>query len=292
MDQTPAGRIDEHIHTYLSDGYAAPAEVVRRAAELGLARISITDHDCVDAHREREWDAEAIPDAPEVVTGVEIDCSLRDLEIEILGYGFDPHAPGLVDPLARVQRERRERFRFYCEAAARAGEPIDPARVLAGHTRAPLKVHLFRALQANGRLFAGGYVEFRDHLASLGEPPPLHRPTALEAVGWVRAAGGEALVAHPLYYAQRIGWAALLEAARDAGCVGAELAYPYDAGDSGMSRDAIARDLSALSGELRRVFPHGARASSGTDVHDLSEWEARLERVARWRQVVALGAAC
>jgi 3',5'-nucleoside bisphosphate phosphatase len=292
MDETPAGRIDEHIHTYLSDGYAAPAEVVRRAAELGLARIAITDHDCVDAHREREWDAAGVPGAPEVVTGVEIDCSLCGLEIEILGYGFDPHAPALVDPLDRVQRERRARFRFYCEVAARAGEPIDPERVLGGHTRAPLKVHLFRALQANGRLFPGGYVEFRDHLAALGEPPPLHRPTAAEAVGWVRAAGGAALVAHPLYYAQRTGWPALVEAARDAGCVGAELAYPYDAGDSGMPRDAIGRDLRALAAELRRVFPRGARVSSGTDVHDLAEWEARLERVARWRQVVGPGAAC
>ena len=289
MGAMPAGRSDEHVHTHLSDGFASPEEVVRRAGELGLARIAITDHDCLDAHRERAWGP-----APEVevVAGVEIDCDLAGLDVEILGFGFDPNAAALVDPLARVQAGRHARFRFYCERAARAGEPIDPGCVSGAHTRSPLKVHLFRVLQANGRRFPGGYAEFKRMLASLGEPPPLDRPSAAEAAGWVRAAGGHALLAHPLYYARRAGWLALLEAARAAGCVGAELAYPYDAGDSALPAEEIARELRELAATLARVFPGGARVSSGSDVHDLAEWETRLEQVARWRQVVDPRAAC
>jgi len=285
------GRSDAHAHTHLSDGLASPAEVVREATALGLARIAITDHDCIDAHRDRSWLAVCAEPCPEVVAGVEIDCSLLDLEVEVLGYEFDPHAPVLVESLARIQRERQARFRFYCEGLVRSGESLDPEGVLALPARAPMKVHLFRALQERGRRFPGGYAEFKRLLAFLGEPPPLHRPTAAEAVRWVGDAGGLTLLAHPLYYARRLGWPAVLQAARDAGCVGVEGAYPYDVGDAGCAPDEIERELRAMRDALRGIFPDGPYLSSGTDVHDLADWEMRLTRVAHWRRVVGLPSA-
>ena len=41
-------QVDLHIHSTASDGRYSPAEVVRQAAEKGLAIISLTDHDSVD----------------------------------------------------------------------------------------------------------------------------------------------------------------------------------------------------------------------------------------------------
>ena len=38
------GRIDLHMHTFLSDGELLPAELARRAEELGHDAIAITDH--------------------------------------------------------------------------------------------------------------------------------------------------------------------------------------------------------------------------------------------------------
>jgi len=38
-------KIDLHIHTTASDGQLTPSEVVRRASELGMETIAITDHD-------------------------------------------------------------------------------------------------------------------------------------------------------------------------------------------------------------------------------------------------------
>ena len=39
------GRADLHVHTLASDGVSSVAEVLERAAELGLDVLAITDHD-------------------------------------------------------------------------------------------------------------------------------------------------------------------------------------------------------------------------------------------------------
>jgi predicted metal-dependent phosphoesterase TrpH len=39
--------IDLHLHSTASDGECHPAQVVARAAELGLSAIALTDHDSV-----------------------------------------------------------------------------------------------------------------------------------------------------------------------------------------------------------------------------------------------------
>jgi hypothetical protein len=287
MHAASGERVDLHVHTHLSDGFSSPADVVRRAAKLGLERIAITDHDGIDAHL-----ATARVPPLEIVTGVEIDCTLLGLDIEVLGYEFDPRAPELAESLTRIQGERRARFRFYCEGLARAGELTDPDAVAPAATRAPLKVHLYRALHAHGRHFAGGYAEFKQRLAALGEPPPIARPTAAEATRRVRDAGGYAVLAHPLYYARRAEWPAMLAAVRDAGGTGVECAYPYEVGGSPLAPDAIERGLRAMLDAARAVFPEGPRLTCGTDVHDLSEWGRRLRRVAHWRRVVGLASAC
>ena len=41
-------RVDLHLHSSVSDGVLSPAELVAKAAELGLTVISLTDHDNVD----------------------------------------------------------------------------------------------------------------------------------------------------------------------------------------------------------------------------------------------------
>ena len=38
-------RYDLHCHSTLSDGLLTPSEVVRRAAERGVAVLALTDHD-------------------------------------------------------------------------------------------------------------------------------------------------------------------------------------------------------------------------------------------------------
>ena len=41
---------DLHTHTTASDGSLSPTDLVRQAAERGLAAVAVTDHDTVDVH--------------------------------------------------------------------------------------------------------------------------------------------------------------------------------------------------------------------------------------------------
>jgi predicted metal-dependent phosphoesterase TrpH len=287
-----ATRSDWHVHTWLSDGLASPAEVLRAAAAVGLEEIAITDHDGVDAHLGADGEALARL-APglgvRLVTGVEIDCTLGEgdaRECEVLGYAFDPGHDGLVERLARVQAQRLARFRFYGEGLARLhGVELDLALPTA--TRAPMKVHLHRLALAAGIAPPGGYLEFKAALAALGPPPPVDRPSLAEAARLLRGAGGIALLAHPLYYAEPVGLEPLLAAGAAAGCAGAELVYPYHYGKKGLPETRVGGWMAELRRLLARYFPRGAVTTSGTDVHDPAEWAERLAALDRWRGPIA-----
>lgn len=267
---------DLHLHSHLSDGLASPAEVVRAGASLGIKRLSITDHDCLHAHRDPVAAEAARSMGVELVPGVEVDCEQGGRELEILGYGFDPWDEALSARLDAVQVERRARFTFYCEGLAARGEPVESGHVLSGETRAPIKVHLYRVLLAVGRTFPGGYHEFKNTLDTLGPAPEIHKPSLEEAVALVRGAGGHAVLAHPLFFARRTPVRELLTAVAAAGCVGVELDYPYVFGEKGLPEAEVQAGLAALRAELPRSFPRGCLCTLGSDTHDLSEWPERL----------------
>ncbi len=290
-DGSVTSRADWHVHTHLSDGFAAPEEIVREAGALGLSQVAITDHDCVDAHRNHRLPALCAELHVDLVTGVELDCSLDDAGIEILGYGFNPDAPALIERLTAIQTQRRLRFEFYCAGLMQAGEPLDAQCSPAPLTQVPMKIHLYRALQAAGRVFTGGYAGFKAQLAQFGPAPEIARPTLQEAAALIRAAGGYTLLAHPLYYSQRPGLEKLVRAAAAAGCVGAERIYPYDFGESDFDERQIREGLAELERLARACFPPEVRFTRGSDVHDLREWEARLQVLTRWEQSYPAGAA-
>lgn len=76
-------RADLHVHTWHSDGWSSPTEVVIRAADVGLDCIAITDHDTMAGVPE----AVAIGESAgvHVIPGIEV--SSRDGHI--LGIGVD-----------------------------------------------------------------------------------------------------------------------------------------------------------------------------------------------------------
>lgn len=81
--------IDLHIHTSYSDGTDSVKEILKKANQIHLETISITDHNTCKAYFEMEkFNVSEIYDG-DVIVGCEFTTSYDNRLIEVLGYGFD-----------------------------------------------------------------------------------------------------------------------------------------------------------------------------------------------------------
>ncbi len=81
--------IDLHTHSTYSDGSDQPAQLARRAREVGLSAIALTDHDSTLGHQEMALACAA--EGVDYVVGVEV--SLRDNEFPKVRAGTPPAPP-------------------------------------------------------------------------------------------------------------------------------------------------------------------------------------------------------
>ncbi len=81
--------IDLHMHTTYSDGTDTVTELLKKAEDLGLEVISITDHNTCKAYFEMEnFNVKEIYQG-DIIVGCEFTTIFDNRLIEILGYGFD-----------------------------------------------------------------------------------------------------------------------------------------------------------------------------------------------------------
>ena len=81
--------IDLHIHTKCSDGSDDPLTILKKAQELNLSCISITDHDNCYAYKElKNINIKDYYDGT-LIKGVELKTKVLGVAIELLGYGID-----------------------------------------------------------------------------------------------------------------------------------------------------------------------------------------------------------
>jgi 3',5'-nucleoside bisphosphate phosphatase len=196
--------IDLHTHSNRSDGSLTPAELVARAAAAGVEVLALTDHDTVAGLEEAR--ASAGVHGLRLVPGVEISASWRAQAIHVLGLWVDPGSAQLQSVLDAQGERRRERMRRICARLGKLGLP--GAQLLAAveaHPGLPTRAHLANAL------VAGGHVNrvddaFRKYLRS-GKAGHVadEWPALALVVGWIRAAGGVASLAHPARYTLSAG---------------------------------------------------------------------------------------
>jgi len=80
--------IDLHIHTKYSDGQYEVSELIDKMRKVGIKTFAFTDHDIIDGCIEFDKIKHLHTDF-NFIAGVELDAIYNDLEIHILGYGFD-----------------------------------------------------------------------------------------------------------------------------------------------------------------------------------------------------------
>jgi len=204
---------DLHSHSTVSDGLLEPREVVTRAAAHGVELFSLTDHDELSG-QDAAADAAALLGLP-FVPGVEISVTWSATTIHVVGLGIDPHHPPLQRALQAVRSGRAERAQRMADELAEAGIPD----AYEGALRFVRNPDLISRTHFARHLVESGYCRdvrdvFKRYLVA-GKPGYVpHQWAALgDAVGWIRAAGGVAVLAHPGRY--RVGDLKLSELVRE-----------------------------------------------------------------------------
>ncbi len=193
-------RIDLHTHSSASDGTDSPADLVAAASAAGLDVVALTDHDTTSGWAPA---VAALPPGLRLIRGAEFSCFGPDgrggwLSLHLLGYLFDPDAPGIGTEQTRLRDERRRRLRVMAERMAADGYPVDSDALLAGlPADAPAgRPHLARGLVAAG--VVGSVDEAFDRFLAAGGPYYAGRADTdvYTAVRMVREAGGVPVLAH------------------------------------------------------------------------------------------------
>ena len=196
--------IDLHTHSNCSDGSLTPAELVARAAAAGVEVLALTDHDTVAGLGEAFHSA--VVQGVRLVPGVEISASWRAQAIHVLGLWVDPASAEFRGVLETQGERRRTRMRTICARLGKLGLPgMELLAAVEAQPGLPTRAHLANAMVAGG-LVGRADEAFRKYLGA-GKPahfasewPPLD-----VVVGWIRAAGGVASLAHPARYSLSSG---------------------------------------------------------------------------------------
>jgi 3',5'-nucleoside bisphosphate phosphatase len=196
--------IDLHTHSNCSDGSLTPAELVARAAAAGVEVLALTDHDTVAGLKEAEHSAGVL--GLRLVPGVEISASWRAQAIHVLGLWIDPASAPLRGVLATQGERRRLRMRKICARLGKLGLPgMELLAAVEAHPGLPTRAHLANAMVAGGHVNRADEA-FRKYLGSGKAANVAAEWPALDVVvGWIRAAGGVATLAHPARYSLSAG---------------------------------------------------------------------------------------
>lgn len=192
--------IDLHCHSNVSDGTLSPAELAARAATNGVDVWALTDHDEVGGIAEARAAAEDI--GIRFIAGVEISITFAGKTVHIVGLNIDEQHPDLQGGLASVREGRVRRGQQIAMQLELTGlsNVFEGALKYAKNPSLIGRTHFARYLVELGVQPTVSDV-FRHYLVE-GKPGFVpHRWTTLqEAVSWIRAAGGRAVIAHPGRY--------------------------------------------------------------------------------------------
>ena len=245
--------IDLHTHSTYSDGVLTPADLVRRAAGRGVSLLALTDHDDTGGL------AEAMQAAASagilLVSGVEISATWNAQTIHIVGLDIHADAPQLAEGLSGIRRSRGERAGQIAAQLGAAGVPdsLEGAARHAGNSAAIGRSHFARFL-VERRHVRNTSDAFSRYLGTgrCGYVAPCW-PELAQAVAWIHAAGGQAVLAHPdRYRLTPRQLRSLFEA------------FAHNGGDA-VEINSDGRFKSSAQVRLARQF--GFALSSGSDFH-------------------------
>jgi 3',5'-nucleoside bisphosphate phosphatase len=257
--------IDFHTHTTASDGALSPAVLVQRARAKGIRLLAITDHDTVAGYQLAAADYTPTADEMRLLSGVEFSCVWSGVTVHVVGLGMDCQHPDFAAGLARLAVAREERAQVIAERLAKLGfaGSLEGALAEAGESQLG-RPHFAAWMVAQGHVKSMSAAF--DRYLGQGKPGDVKAfwPELVEVVAWIVAAGGVAILAHPLkYQLTRSKLRRLVADFKAADGAGLEIL-------NGRQTQEQSRQLRLLAVEF------GLEVSGGSDFHHDTAWGAEL----------------
>lgn len=263
----PDFHFDLHCHSRASDGTLTPSEVVERAVAQQVDVLALTDHDTLQGLDEARQSATTT--GLKLIAGVEISVTWNKSTVHVVGLGFDSHNAVLQAGLLTNRAGRDERARRMGEALARLGilGAYEGARERAGNKELISRTHFGRFLVDQG-VCTNMKSVFKRFLVK-GKPGYVEHQwaTLSQSIEWIRAAGGQAVLAHPgRYQMGREKLRLLIDDFKTLGGAALEVV-------SGSHTAEQTPQMAALAVE------YGLLASAGSDFHSPGEGGRELGRM-------------
>ena len=192
--------VDLHSHSTTSDGLLTPTELVMLAAAQGVRLFALTDHDDVDGLAEAH--VAAAEAGIRLINGAEISVTWHNRSVHVVGLHIDPACPELLLGLEGIRAGRATRAVKMAASLDEFGIPgsLAGAYAQAGNERIIGRAHFARFLVEKGHAKDVKSV-FKKFLVR-GKPGYVSHQWAemSEAISWIKAGGGIAVLAHPGRY--------------------------------------------------------------------------------------------
>lgn len=232
-----------------------------RASERGVTALALTDHDTMAGIPAARMAATTL--GIRLIPGIELSSHWGKGGVHIVGLGIDPSSAELNEAIERQQSARAERGRAIGARLAQLGIPgaLAGAQSLAGGAQLG-RPHFAQYLVDLGKV-KNTPTAFKKYLGA-GKPADVkfQWPDMGSVIGWIQAAGGLAVLAHPSKYpVTRTKMCALVA---DFAALGGDALEVI----SGQQPSGMAEDLARIADA------HKLAASCGSDFHRPGEpWQ-------------------
>ena len=250
---------DLHCHSVVSDGTLSPEVLAERAKANGVHLWALTDHDELGGQQRAKDAASALK--MDYLAGVEISVTWMGQTIHIVGLGIDADHLGIIEGLRLTRDGRGNRAKMMAEQLLKVGIPgaYEGALQYAGNHELISRTHFARFLVEQG-ICQNTEQVFKNYLV---EDKPGYVPHMWakldDAVAWIKAAGGVAVIAHPgRYDFNAMQMDELYKHFKDIGGLGIEVITGSHSPDQYQTYGKIAQQ-------------YGFLASRGSDFHDPAE---------------------
>jgi 3',5'-nucleoside bisphosphate phosphatase len=191
---------DLHCHSVVSDGTLLPEVLAERAAKNGVELWALTDHDEIGGQARAAAAAHA--NGMAYLTGTEISVTFAHETVHIVGLGFDAEDPAMLAGLQATRGGRSDRAKQISAGLAKVGikNAYEGALKYVGNPDLISRTHFARFLVDSG-VCSSTHDVFRHYLVE-GKPGFVPHSWAHlgDAVRWITAAQGIAVIAHPGRY--------------------------------------------------------------------------------------------